>query len=246
MTSGEDAPLELEVPGRAPVPSAPKLVPCLLLRKGQVCLPGPDGPVPVRREGGPALDPFDVVDRLLPEYNRLYLVDLDAIERGSPQLEYIQELSRDIDLWVDAGVPTAESAIDILVAGAQRAVLSSSHLRGPLELRRAWKLSTDWVFEVEFVDGHVQNATPSWASDEAGTLVQVAREVGIADVVLSPREHEADWRVVRRVAAEGPTWVDGSFTVDQGPRLREVGAAGGIFHLDQVLADLLSSHTTPP
>src|SRR5208282_3433178 len=43
-------------------PSTPLLVPCLMLRRGQVCLPGPKGPVRVRTRSGPALDPFDVVD----------------------------------------------------------------------------------------------------------------------------------------------------------------------------------------
>ncbi len=178
--------------------------------------------------------------------DRLYLVDLDGIERGSPQLEYIQELSRDIDLWVDAGVPSAESAIDILVAGAQRAVLSSAYLRGPVELRRAWKLSTDWVFEVEIVEGKVQNSGPGWETSDIGTLAQAARAVGIADVVLSPRERDPDWGMVRRISPGGPTWVDGLFTVAQGLRLRESGAAGGIFHLDLVLADLLSSTPASP
>lgn len=222
------------------------LVPCLLLRKGQVCLPGPEGPVQVRTKRGPLLDPFDVIDLLRPQYERLYLVDLDGIEKGSPQLEYIQELSRDIDLWVDAGVPTADSAIDILVAGAQRAVLSSSHLRGPVELRRAWRLSTDWVFEAEIVEGTVQNSGPAWESADARALAEAARTVGITDVVLSPREQDPDWDLVRRVSEGGPTWVDGSFTAAEEPQLRQAGAAGGIFHLDLLLADLLSSTMTSP
>ena len=232
--------------GAAPASAAPTLVPCLLLRKGRVCLPGPDGPVAVRSKAGPPLDPFDVIDRLSPQYDRLYLVDLDGIERGSPQLDYIQELSRDMDLWVDAGVPSADAAIDILVAGAQRAVLSSSHLRSPVELRRAWKLSTDWVFETEIVDGAVRNSGPVWESDGVVALAQSARTVGISDIVVSPREKEPDWGLVRAVAADGPTWVDGSFTASQAPRLAEVGAAGGIFHLDLLLADLLSSPPTSP
>jgi len=231
---------------RAGATRAPQLVPCLLLRRGQVCLPGPDGPVRVQTKSGPPLDPFDVIDRLRPDYDRLYLVDLDGIERGDPQLEYVQELSRDIDLWVDAGVPTAEAAIDILVAGAQRAVLSSSHLRAPVGLRRAWKLSTDWVFELEFVEGQVRNAGPAWPTSDPSALAQTARGVGITDIVLSPREQDPDWGLVRTVSAGGPTWVDGSFTVAEASRLRDSGAAGGIFHLEAVLADLLSSMPPSP
>jgi hypothetical protein len=226
--------------------ASPRLVPCLLLRKGRVCLPGPDGPVALRPKTGPPPDPFDVIDKLLPTYDRLYLVDLDGIERGVTQLEYIQELSRDMDLWVDAGVTTADAAIDVLVAGAQRAVLSSAHLRGPVELRRAWKLSTDWAFEVEITKGAAENASARWATTAVDELVAAARAVGISEVVVSPREEDPDWAMVRRLAADGPTWVDGSFAISQQSRLREVGAAGGIFHLDTLLADQLSSSPSSP
>jgi len=227
-------------------PSAPLLIPCLMLRRGQVCLPGPKGPVRVHTRSGPALDPFDVVDRLEPDFERLYLVDLDGIERGVPQLEYVQELSRDMDLWVDSGVATADAAIDILVAGAQRAVLSSSYLRSSVELKRAWKLSTDWAFEVELVEGRVQTARTQPDKTDAPTLVQFARSIGITDVIVSPREQDPDWILIRSLAAGGPTWVDGTFDVTQQTRLTEVGAAGGIFHLDRVLEDLVFPVDNPP
>ncbi|MGA8664536.1 MAG: HisA/HisF-related TIM barrel protein [Thermoplasmata archaeon] len=200
----------------------------------------------VRTRSGPPLDPFDVVDRLEPDFERLYMVDLDGIERGVPQLEYIQELSRDMDLWVDSGVGTADAAIDILVAGAQRAVLSNSYLRGPVELKRAWKLSTDWAFEVELVEGHVQTYRNAPESPDAPTLVQFAREIGITNVIVSPREQDPDWNLIRSLAVGGPTWVDGTFDVAQQARLAETGTAGGIFHLDHLLADLVFPVDNPP
>ncbi len=164
----------------------PTLVPCMMLRKGQVCLPGPDGPVVARDAAGAPVDPFDVVDRLRGEHQRLYLVDLDGIERGDPQLAYLQELSRDITLWVDAGVPTAESAIDILVAGADRAVLSTAFLRGPVEVRRAWKLSTDWMFEVEIAPRGGLVASTDWPTRDPLAVVESVRGVGVTDVIVSP------------------------------------------------------------
>jgi len=107
------------------------LVPILLLRRGRVCRPGDDGPQPAAGPDGSPIDPFDVIDRLARDSKLLYLVDLDGIERGEPQLDYIQEFSRDLPLWVDGGVRTADQSIDILVAGAQRAVVSTGLLAGP-------------------------------------------------------------------------------------------------------------------
>jgi hypothetical protein len=215
--------------------SHPALMPCVMLRRGRVCRPGPDGPVPSRTAQGTDVDAFDVLDALAPQYRSVYLVDLDGLERNVPQLEYIQELSRDTTLWVDAGVRRADGAIDILVAGAERAVLSSSYLQGPRELKRAWKLSTEIVFEVELSDGIASPADPGWGSADAVALAASARAAGPDTVILSPRGADPDWDLVSAVAAHGPTWVDGTFTRGNDRSLAAANAAGGIFHIEDVL-----------
>jgi hypothetical protein len=212
----------------------PALIPCLLLRKGVVCLPGEDGPQPAVPKDGGRFDPFDVVDRLAKEYPLVYLVDLTGVERAEPQLDFIQELSREVTLWVDGGVRNAEQAIDILVAGAQRAVLSSAILRGPRELRRSWRLSTEYAFELEFgADGLV--VAGEWGAVDSAAVVSSVREVGVDHLIVSPRGNEPDWSLVRTIASGGPTWVDGSFEPSQLASLRQAGARGGIFHIGELI-----------
>lgn len=223
------APLE-----QGPVTEGPALVPCLLLKGGRVFRPGPDGPTVARTPGGALFDPFDVVDRLAPDYSLLYVVDLDGIEHGDPQLDYLQEIARDIALWVDAGVRSADQAIDVLVTGARRAVLSSAYLRSPKQLARAWRLSGELVFEIELVRARVSPTPADWGTSDPVELARTVRAAGPDHIVLSPRETEPDWSIVRAVAAGGPTWVDGSFAVTDSSRLGEAGAAGGIFHLDEL------------
>ena len=210
-------------------------MPCLLLKGGQVYRPGPEGPTLARTEGGVPFDPFDVVDRLAPDYSLLYVVDLDGIERSDPQLDYLQEFSRDMALWVDGGVRTADQAIDILVAGARRAVLSSAYLAGPKQLARAWRLSTELVFEIE-VEGTLLAPThDAWGTTSPIELAGIVRAAGPDHVVVGFRGRDPDWSLVRALAAGGPTWVDGTFSVGQASRLGDAGAAGGIFHLDGIL-----------
>ncbi len=229
-------PLAKTVPRSSGAAQGPALVPCLLLRKGQVCIPGPDGPVVAVSPEGPPFDPFDVVDRLARDYSMLYLVDLDGLEHGDPQLDYLQEISRDVTLWVDGGVRTAEQAIDILISGARRAVLSSAYLRGPHQLKRAWRLSTELVFEMEFESsGRLALSHPDWGTEDPFELARIVREVGPDHLIVSPREADPDWSLVARLAAGGPTWVDGSFNPQALPLLASAHAAGGIFHIDELL-----------
>lgn len=218
--------------GREPPKSV--LVPCVLLKRGEVYRPSDDGPVPARQVDGSRYDPFEVVDRLSVDYPLVYLVDLDGVERAEPQLDFLQELSREVTLWVDGGVRVADQAIDILVAGAQRAVLSSASLTGPRELRRAWKLSTELVFELE-VNGSGLVASGDWETSDPLALARQVRASGPDHIVLSPRGIDPDWTLLRSVAAEGPTWIDGSFSASDVARATYAGARGGIFHLDAEL-----------
>jgi Histidine biosynthesis protein len=220
-----------------PTATTSGLIPCLLLKHGDVYLPAGDGPIPARTPEGDRYDPFDVVDRLSADYPLLYLVDLDGVDTGEPQLDFLQELTRDATLWVDGGVRTADQAIDVLVAGAQRAVLSSAMLRGPRELARAWKLSTELAFELE-LDARGLVATPEWTATDPLGLVQSVRAVGVDHCIVSPREIPPDWSLMRTVAAGGPTWVNGSFEPADLPRAQDSGARGGIFHIDRLLGEM--------
>jgi len=214
----------------------PALMPCLLLRKGEVCLPGPDGPAAAHAPDGRLFDPFDVVDRLAKDYSMLYVVDLDGLEHQEPQLDYLQEISRDMTMWVDGGVRTADQAIDILVAGARRAVLSSAYLHGPRQLKRAWRLSTELVFEMEFeAAGRLALADPAWGTEDPLELARLVREAGPDHLIVSPRETDPDWNLVAQVAAAGPTWVDGSFHPRDLSQLAAARASGGIFHIEDLL-----------
>lgn len=222
------------------------LMPSLVLRRGRVCRPGPAGPEDAVTAAGIPPDPFDVIDRIVRDYSLLYLVDLDGIERGEPQLDYIQEFSRDIDLWVDAGVRNADQSIDILVAGAKRAVVSSGMLEGPEELERAWGLSTELVFEIPFEGGKVR-ACPEWHFGDGAELARSVRKIGVGTVILSPRDSAPDWTLVRTISSGGPTWVDGTFDPGEASHLLSTGAAGGIFRINALPDDTspLTATTSP-
>jgi uncharacterized protein related to proFAR isomerase len=206
-------------------------MPCLMLRHGEIVIPGENGPTVARTPDGGRYDLFEVVDSLNERFGRIYLVDLDGVEDGDPQLDYLQEIARDTEIWLDAGARTADEAIDALVTGATRAVLSTSTLRSREELERAWGLSQELAMELELRGGRVVATSPAWAGRPPEEVTREVREVGPSHLILSPRDGVIDWEMVRAVARGGPTWVGGIFQMDEADRLSWCGAVGGIFHL---------------
>ena len=219
--------------GVSPSSGGPLAVPCLMIRHGRVVVPAEGGPEPARNLEGGYVDLFDVLDRLAEQYPRLYVVDLDAVERDQPQLDYLQEIARDTEVWLDAGVRTADEAIDALVTGASRVVITSSLVESPKTLSRAWKLSQEIVFELELREGAVDTRAPEWESLTPEAVASAARTVGIPDVIVSNREGLIDGHLIEAIARTGPTWVGGSFDLAQLSTIALWGAAGGIFHLTE-------------
>jgi Histidine biosynthesis protein len=221
----------------------PTLVPCLLISRGRIMLPAEGGPTAAHPKDGGTFDMFEVADRLMTEYDRVYVVDLDGIDRNQPQLDYLQEIAQGGEIWVDAGVRTSDQAIDVLVAGAQRAILSTAFLRTERELRRAWRLSSDLVFEIEIRGGVVAGPAPEWAGKAPLDVATSARAEGPRDVVLSYRESPIDWPLASTIGRDGPVWVGGSFETADAPKLREYGCRGAIFHLNRYLSEYESAPT---
>jgi hypothetical protein len=224
------------MPSGKPLPG-PRLVPLVFLDRGMIVFPEEDEarPEPLRDPAGNPVDVFDAVDVLFARYQRLYVVDLEGLRFRRPQFEFLQEIGRGQDMWVDAGPRNADEVMDVLVAGASRAVLSTSTLAGAREIARSLKLTTELALEIVWEEGGVVAHDESLASAPVATLAQEARERGIAELVLSPRAPTVDWSVVAAVARAGPTYVRRpTFPVGM-DELTASGAQGGIFYAKEVL-----------
>ena len=133
--------------------------------------------------------------------------------------------------------------IDVLVTGAQRAMLSTAFLLGPKELRRAWRLSTHVLFAVETDGPVVRRRGNEWDGQPAADAVAGARSLGVVDVVLRSWKDPVDWSLVRQLASQGPLWVSGDDEPSLRSRLRASGAVGGFF---DPANDLLAGEESAP
>lgn len=191
--------------------------------------PAGPGYVAVRGADGRYLDILDVADALTPSYAGLYIVDLDGRRKGEPQLDYLQELAREADVWLDAGVQVADEAIDALVTGARRAVLSTASLATSRELRRAWKISTEIVAEVVVGDdGKVVAREPTWGGAAPEEVAAGIRSLGISPILISVRGSTPDWATLGRIAEGGPTWATVPAESSSVTTLQDAHLEGGV------------------
>lgn len=116
-------------------------------------------------------------------FEKLYLVDLDGINRNKPQLDIAQKVCEEIPTFYEGGVRFANNVIDMLITGAERAVVGTATLSTFDELRGAFKLSENITFKVDYRDGIV-SFDPQIAGRAFLDLSRDVREVGITDLFV--------------------------------------------------------------
>ncbi|HTD81784.1 MAG TPA: HisA/HisF-related TIM barrel protein, partial [Thermoplasmata archaeon] len=161
--------------------AAPAVLPRLVIR-GVGALSW-DGVVPWREVVEP-------LDNALQEFGRVLLWDLGGIERNRPNLEILRRFEGE-SLWVDAGVRIADSVIDVLIAGAERAVVGTKTLRALEEFDDARELTENLVPLLDFVRGKL------WAAESF-------RDVPPADLLRAWREAGMDTALVLEETGEFP------------------------------------------
>jgi uncharacterized protein related to proFAR isomerase len=118
---------------------------------------------------------FETASALSSRFESLYLADLDGIFKNKPQLDIAQRICDELPTLYEGGVRYSNNVIDMLITGAERAVIGTSTLLDFSELKGAFKLSENITFKVDFRDGIV-----SFDPD----LFRDVAEVGVADVVV--------------------------------------------------------------
>ncbi|MGM0510129.1 MAG: HisA/HisF-related TIM barrel protein [Thermoplasmatota archaeon] len=103
-------------------------------------------------ENGEHIDMWDLMGKL-GDYNKVYLLDLNGIERNRPNFDIIQKVSARKDIWADLGARSAETITDTFIAGADRAVVSTRTMSSMDLLVDALELSRKIIFTIVVGEG---------------------------------------------------------------------------------------------
>ncbi|MCS6978151.1 MAG: HisA/HisF-related TIM barrel protein [Gemmatales bacterium] len=116
----------------------------------------------------------------------LYLADLDAICRGYRNPFLYQSLVEiGLSLWLDAGVRSAEDAVELAALPLAKIVLGLETLRGP-EVVAEIAGRFDWdrlVFSLDLRNGE-PICSPTWPTRDALEILSLVRRFGIETVIL--------------------------------------------------------------
>jgi uncharacterized protein related to proFAR isomerase len=120
---------------------------------------------------------------LADKFKKLYVADEDGISRNRPQLDLVQEVCDEIPTLYEGGVRFANNVIDMLITGAEKAVVGTATLVSLDELRGAFKLSENITLKVDFRDGIV-SFDPSIAGRAFLDLSREVRSIGVSDIIV--------------------------------------------------------------
>ncbi|MCD6383520.1 MAG: hypothetical protein J7L88_03560 [Thermoplasmata archaeon] len=100
-------------------------------------------------DGEKPLAPEEIVEDLLKRFSRVHILDLLGIQRDAPQWDVIKNLCEVGPIWADVGAATSDSVIDVIMAGAEAAVLSLKFLESLDEVASALELTDNVVVQID-------------------------------------------------------------------------------------------------
>lgn len=125
----------------------------------------------------------ELVAQLSKEHERVYVADADGIVKNKPQLDIAQTICDEIPTLYEGGVRYSHNVIDMLITGAEKAVVGTSTLVDLDELGGAFKLSENITFKVDFQDGIV-SSDPDIAGRALADLFRDVANIGIDEVIV--------------------------------------------------------------
>ena len=128
----------------------------------------------------------EYVSKLSDKFKMVYVADLDGLNKNKPQLDVVREISEEMPTMYEGGVRKANNVIDMLITGAEKAVVGTATLLHFEDLRLAFKLSENITFKADFRDGIV-SFDPHIAGRAFRDLTGEVVDIGIKDIAV-PRQ----------------------------------------------------------
>lgn len=115
-------------------------------------------------------------------FEKLYILDIDGVERNKPQLEIVQSLCNDFSISYEAGPRRGANVIDLVIAGADMVYMGTYCLSSLAEIGVAMSLCEGIGLKIDWNDGLLGRGEGIEGVSVAEVL-QGAMNYGVKDVV---------------------------------------------------------------
>jgi len=219
-----------------------RLIPALSIHEGRlVVFSKKKGYDPLEDDDGETIPAKEFVQELVKRFGEVvYLMDIDGIERNRPQYSLMKELSKEAELWVDAGFRTVEALIDSFVAGADKAIISTKTMEGLDDIGAALEVSENVMLCIDFDKRGVVARRREIGSMYLRTIADMAISEGIKEIVFADysRKRKKDLNqqsIFDLVHSGADVYVGGKVVAEDAPALRELGARGGLLDMRAIV-----------
>jgi len=104
----------------------------------------------LRNSEGKFRSPSNLAQEL--EGREIFILDIDGLERSSPNLSTVKKIAAYKDVWLDAGTQDVEDMMDLFVNDASEVVFGTKSLQSLEELKDASELSEQIIISIDYHD----------------------------------------------------------------------------------------------
>jgi len=117
------------------------------------------------------------------DFEKLYVLDLDGVERNKPQLDIVQVLSDDFSIFYEAGPRRGANVVDLVIAGADKVYMNTYSMSALDEVKVALTFTENIGLKIDWNDtvlGHGDGIEGCSLSD----IIAAALGLGVKDFVV--------------------------------------------------------------
>lgn len=114
-------------------------------------------------------------------FEKLYIMDLDGLERNKPQLDIVQRLSDDFAVLYEGGARRGSNIIDFIMAGAEMVYLNTASIESFEEIKIALTYSENVGLKIDWNEGIIGKG---FEAKSLQSILLESAKLGIRDFVL--------------------------------------------------------------
>ncbi|MFO7618355.1 MAG: HisA/HisF-related TIM barrel protein [Thermoplasmata archaeon] len=132
-----------------------KIIPAVSIKHGRVVVVENGKYAYLKGRDGQYQSPVQLVKELDTPGDEIFVLDIDGLERNSPDLDTVKRMAAYRDVWLDAGAEDADSMMDLFISDASRVVMGTICMRSLDELGKALDISENVIFSMGYDSGIV-------------------------------------------------------------------------------------------